>query len=491
MPPSDTIPKIETETPVAPVTPEPNKPLAANSAAAQFLSSVLGDDSPKPKRKREADEGEVIDKRPPAPKKKAAPAPAPRPAAAIDEEKLGESIGRSIAAHTNRVAEAAREPEPSPEAAVEQAVEDRRIAVLARMESLNAEKYKGLAERYKANEGKLRQRAKEWEKANTGESFADRLEEFEKDPDSYPEFADEAKFASDLEAQSDYADADFERAEKDLWKEEIRREVTQEVSGTLGERVSEIERSKQREFKQQEINSVAYASGNDCLNLLGDEFAAAVEKDGQINREVLVALKEADPVKHDIGVAAMQAAEQGAAVIHMLSTGLEKHNPANPAHAQLAMFARQQERAILARPADNRVNDEGLAFAARDDYERMTPADKRRHFVLSPEDLKTLWTYDVARRAKADLQREDEKFSARAKARGLISDNGQVAFQPLRRSNGPGYGTGEIPNRTGSESSSKPVSPSFSSSPKVATGRPGGKGGPQSSAARFIADVFA
>jgi len=463
--------------------PKADKPLPEKSYAAQFLRSVIGAE-PKPPEPKKTEGGEPKPK--PAPKKKPA---APPPAQVIDEEKLGASIGRSIAAHTARTPETP--PPAKEEPAPASAEDDLRAAVLVRMEALNSEKYKGISERFKAGEAKLRDRAQQWEKANPGENFADRLEAFEQDPDAYPEFADDAKFATDLETESEYSDADFKKAERELLKEELHREIKREVEGDLGERVSEIERGKLRETKTQEINAVAYAARNDCLQRLGDEFAEAVTEDGRLNTDTLLALKEADPVKHDIGVAAMHASEQGVAIIHMLANSLDRHNPRNSAHVQLAEFAREQERVVLSRPADKQVNDDGLIFASRDDYERMTPDQKRKHFVFSVDDLKMLWVTDVTRRAKADLQAEDEKFSRRAKARGLITDDGNAVVRPLRRPEPLRRPTDDDADLSEPGDSGKPVSPSFNQSPKLSGGRSGGKGGNQNAAARFIADVFA
>lgn len=478
--PSD--PKLKTDAAPGTATPppKPSEAIPPSSPAATFFSEVLGiETKPADKPKPDAPEKK------PAAKKKVA-APPPPAAAVIDEEKLGQSIARGLAEHTAKTAA-----EPPPPAPAVPAADDRRTLVLKRMEELGGEKYKGLAERFKANEQKLKQRAVDWEKANPGESFADRLEAYEDDPEADPDFAEEAKFAASLEAESDYDEDDFRKAEVALMKDEIRADVKKEVEGELGGRISEIERERQRRDKQQEINSVAYAAGNECLTLLGDEFAAAVKEEGGIDADAMLAIKQADPVKHDIGVAAMTAAEQGAAIIHMLSTGLEKMDPKNVAHVQLSEFARRQEQAMLQRPPEKLVNEEGQTFCTKDEYAKMTPAQRKQHFIFTADDLKALWVADVTKRAKADLQAEDEKFTARARARGLITDSGQPVVQPLQRPVPPERSRLPNPNDLGLRRTPKPESPSFTPSPKLATPKPAGKGGPQNPASAFIADVFA
>ncbi len=461
-------------------------PIEEASPSAKFIRSVIGEQpKKKPEASKESLEGDE-GKQKPAPKKK--PAPAAAAPAGIDENKLGAAIGRSIAEHTKADAREkadakdADKPKPTPK----QEQEDRRIAVLERMEANKPERYKGIAARYKENQATLQSRKAAWEKENPGENYGQMLDEYERNPDAHPDFAEEAKFVDDLDSQTDWDDDDFDDAKYDLRDSKKLDEKIKPLQAKLDERLSEVERAEKARKASRETEQVAYAAGNDCWKALGDDFSEVVNKDGSINVEALKSINEADPVKHDIAVDAARVAEIGAMKIHMLANDLEKWDPKNGQHVQISQFAHDMEQRMLSKPPEDQIAEDGRKFSTKAQFEAMSPEQKARHFIFSPDDLKALWVHDVAKQAKAALQAEDEKFTRRAKARGLISDEDESAERQPRRPatrleqlNGDG-------DEQEDEDTDKPVSPAFSISPKLSAGKGGARGGTETGAARFL-----
>jgi hypothetical protein len=328
-----------------------------------------------------------------------------------------------------------------------------------------------------------------WEKDHPGESYADMLEAYEADPDSHPEFAEEAKFADDLESQAEWDDEDYEDARVDLRADKKLEEKLAPREAKLDERLSEVERAEAVRNSARELADVAYAAGNDCWKALGDEFSEVVKKDGSINLEALSAINKADPVKHDIVVSAAKFAELGAMKIHMLANGLEKNNPENPQHVAVNQFAYDMEQRMLARSEEDRTDDSGRSFCTKQQYSAMTPEQRKRHWVFSVDELKALWVHDVAKRAKADLQAEDEKFSRRAKARGLIRDDEEPTARTTRKQSAR-HNESEEDESAGDDDADKPLSPAFSLSPKTSAGKNGGRGGSGNAVDSFVKSIF-
>lgn len=450
-----------------------DKPLADNDPAAIFLKSVIGDKpaKPEPKPKPEGGEGDGDEgDQKPKPKKKAAAPPTPPPAV-IDEEKLGASIGKSIAEATAAAKKA--DEKPDPKATVEDKADARRLAVLQRMESMNSERYAGLADRYKENKSKLKAYAAEWEAANPGEKF-------DTNADEHSDFVD------GLESQIDYDDDDYTQA---LF--EIRLDAKAgEKEKALDERVANVERVERARKEAPKIQAAGVAAGNEYWKSMGDDFKEVVDDEGKLNAEALSAIAAADPVKHEIAIAAADAVERTAATIYMLANDLTTFDPKNETHVGLARFSLSEEEKMMQRPAAKRVDEEGRPFATKRDYDTMTPAQRSKHWTFSPDDLIYLATHSIIKRSKADLEAEDAKFTKRARARGLIQDEEKPTPATTRRGSGRIQDNDDDNEGDEGSGSDKPVSPSISSSPKLAVGKGVKFDNEKSAAVRFVTKLI-
>jgi len=453
-----------------------DKQIPATAPAAEFIRNLISATPKKVEAKAKAEKEEEDEQgeeggetKPDAKESKPAPKPkktvaAPVAQPVIDEEKLGASIGKSIAEHTAK----ATKDEAKPDKPEVDAKETRRIAVLERMEKIDA-RYNGLAERYKANKTKLRTYAEEWERANAGEKFDENADEH-------------TDFIEALEAQVAYDDDDYTEALADIRTDQ----KLESKKSELDERVSRVERAEKTREEAPKIRSAGVVAGNEFWKDMGDDFKGVVDEKGEISAENLKTIADSDPVKYDIAVGAAQAAEATAQTIYMLANGLATYDPQNPTHENLGRFAITQEQEMRKRPLEKQTNEQGQVFASKAEYDRMSKTERAKHWTFSPDDLTYMAVRSISKQAKAHLAAEDEKFSRRAKARGLIADDEKATPKPptaikFNRSNLDAEGDEDDSALIG-----KPLSPSVSSSPKMAAGKSGNANQQQSGAERFV-----
>ena len=458
-----------------------NKTIAPEEPAAQFIATLIGgaattkkDELAKPKReakpKEEGDEdgdGNDADERAkPAAKKKEKPAALP--ASVIDEEKLGQSIGKSIAEHSAKTAAAGsktgetEEPKLSPKDA-------RRIAVMERMEKLNPEQYSGLSKRYMESKAKLRDYADKWEKANPGEKFDDAADEH-------------ADFIEALEAQVAYEDEDFIDAQADIRAEE--KFDSKKVE--LDQRLSKIEEAERKRAEFPKIQKAAVTAGNDFWKRMGDDFAGVVDENGEINQEALAEMQKSDPVKFDVTTRAAYKTEVMAATIYALANRIENYDPKNDAHALVTRFAIEREAEMMNRAEDKRRDESGRMFVRKADYDRMNQAQRDKHWTFSPEELVFMAVQEESRNAAKILKLEDEKFVKRAQARGLIAEEANPEHAAKREVQHSRADDSDDDDEQASATVRKPVSPTVSSSPKLAAAKGGSAAAPKNGLEGFI-----
>jgi hypothetical protein len=429
-------------TPAVPI----DKEIAADTPAAAFIQNIIAAKTSKP---------EVPSEKPvPEPPKPAGRKPkraTPPPAAAIDEEKLGESIGKSIAEHTAKIA-----PAPAPEKPLAEvdAKLARKLAVYQRMEALEPERYKGLADRYRENTERLRVYADQWNKNHPGETFDESADEH-------------TGFIEALETEVDYDDDDYTEALADIRAERRLKSTESE----LNERLSQFDTAEKRRQAEPKIRAAGIAAGSEFWKDLGDDYKDVLDESGEVNVTALKALRETDPIKHDIAVTMAATAEGVAQTIYKLANGLEKYDPNNPAHSDLGKFAVQQESAMRSRPAEDQLDDEGRRFARKNDYDKMTPEKRAKHWTYSPDEIAFMAVHEIVKGTKRQLEAEQEKFTRQARARGFIVEDPKPAVgtqrgAPLRPpiDDDDGETIGRAPV-------SKPLSPSISTSPKLAANR--------------------
>lgn len=427
------------------------EPVQAAPAAVEFASRYLGKTAGhKRAPKKEAEEA-------PAPKpKKAKAKPAPPPPQGIDEEKLGRAVGESVAK-----AMAEKAPKADPEPPKRDPAEERKLTYLRQMEESSPEKYKGLADTYANSMDELRAYAQKWEGENPGKKFDQDAEEH-------------SEFIEALESRIEYDADDYAEAIADLkLKEKLPKEDKSQVDA-LSKRLGEFERKEKIRESQQQISKASAQTGNSYWKVLADkmgdkELGDIVREDGSIDLELLGSLRERDPDRFAVMLAAAESAENHAAVTYLLENGLVDFDPKNnPAHKYLSDFALESEQRMLQREPEKQLDSEGRSFVSREKWMKLSPAERDKVWTFSAEDLNFLVATDFAKRATDHIKAEDARFERRAKARGLIRNADETpkppSQHPIRMIPRPRPPAPPAPV----ERAQKPVSPSVPSVPRVA-----------------------
>lgn len=452
----------------APVVDTGDEPIVEGSPALDFVRESIAATKKPDKEKKETpkpgdDEGG--DKVTPKPKAKVKPAPARREAPVIDEEKLGEAIGRSMRKSDD---EKGGKREEKVEDEFSSPSEQRRLRVLAKMEELNPS-YKGLAEKYKSNKKKLADYAKKWESENPGEEFDD------------SEDGPHADFLAELEKEVDYDDDDYTEALADLRADE----KMEKANAPVLEKLSQFERKEKIRESAPKIVAARDAAGNEFWKSLGEEFADVVGEDGNINAEALNAIKEADGDKYNEAIAAVQSLESFAAEMYMLGNSLVTFDKENPLHVKLGEFALACESDMMKAAKEKQLDDEGRQFLPMKKWRALSKEDRADYWTFTPEQLNSLMAQEIARVAQAKIKAEEEKFERRAIARGLKP--GEKKPQP---SNNKRNQSIEEQEEEQEEGDGKPISPESGGSPRMASARQKGAKQEETAAESWVKDAI-
>lgn len=390
--------------------------------AIEFINRSLGI-----RKKKEATAaGEDDAPPPPKPKRaaaKAKPQPAPAPApAVIDEDKLGEAVGRAVVqaqALAKEKADAIAKPQIPDD-------QKQRIAVLQHMAKKFPGKYEGLADRYLENQAKLDEYVEQWKKDHPDEEFN-------------PEDDEHVEHTEQLEAQLDYDEDDYVDALTDIKLDEKLTAKLATVDEHIAKRLEPIEQKEQLQAHAQPIKTQRTIATENFYEKFGPEYGIALTEDGKLDPQSLDELKEADP---DIATAIQQgaqAAEVYAAETYMLDHGLSKFDEKNPVHEKLIQFELAAEQKILKKPAQAQLDEEGRQFVPRETWNKMTEAQLAKHWTFNHEDLAYLISTEIAAQTKKFLKNEEEKFTRRAKTKGLLRtepppvDQSQHLLAKMRR----------------------------------------------------------
>lgn len=391
--------------------PEPEKKDALDDAGKQVLDDFLGVDRVGDKTARQAVEKEKVDKaKAERARKKAAAEAADKKvddkakADTMDDARLekvaaaaAEGVARALKPKDDKKQQQQDEPKPTgPEA--------RRLAVLERMAKLYPDEYKDAPKRYREARQKLDVYKKDWEKDNPGQKFdesAPEHEEFYEKNDLF-EFWDEDAYID---------------AAADIRSESVTQAKIEEANREINAQLSELQREKKLRDSEAAIGEQQINAASNYWETLGDDFAEVV-KDGTINREKLRELQEADPVGFPYRVAAAKDLNAEVKVIYSLMNGLATYDAKNPVHVAMGDFGEGIEKALMAKPASERRNAEGLPFLPGEDYWKLPKEQRGKHWTLSAQDVAVRRAKVLAEETEDLIKREEAKLEQFAVARG-------------------------------------------------------------------------
>jgi hypothetical protein len=343
--------------------------------------------------------------------------------------------------------------------------EKRRLEVLARMEALYPDKYKGIRDRYLASLKEAEEYAAKWEAENPDETWRDEDHE-----DELAEIARKHQIAWD--------DDDYNEALVELKAEERLARIAEDVEKRLAEKQT-TEAQKQQiaasiatdtdNLIRETVQEIRETLGSDDVDL--DIY----DSNGRLDQEKLAKIAEEDPIAYRTIVGTIAGGLAPAAFeLMQIWRGVKAYDPHNPTHQWLDNFIIEKEQQIAALPKEKRVYN-GKDFAPLEKYAKMSPAERERYWTLREEDALLMLRHHFAETAKTAYQKEIEVIEKwTAKKHGLAKDQAKGAPP-----------SGQKPSKSTSGNKPLQASPSSISVPRGAS-----KGAGAGHAAPDVAEEF-
>lgn len=323
-------------------------------------------------------------------KKAVDPVAAARETAAIQ----GEAIGKAVVAGL-----AAREAKPvvsEPTAAeLEKALPDehrRHAGVYRSMEEMFPTKYPDLRKKLVEFSKTETDYIAKWESEHPGQSFNG-------DSNDHDDFY--AQHAPVFDEQ------DFKAAERGL----IVNEATSKAEAKAEKRVSQIEQRLNQQTAQPKISQAISSLTKGILESMDPELVKLMA-----SPEELSTLPQKDEEAAGILIGIVQRDRPVIEANIAYHDGAVEFNAKDPAHARLAQVALDVEQLMAAQTEEAQVDQQGRAFATREDYAQMPPAERVKHWIVGKDEIEVFILTEAKREARAareDLQKRHEAYAKR------------------------------------------------------------------------------
>lgn len=384
---------------------------------AEFIRQMVGipkkskedkekpDEQPKPEAAKP--EGEKPPEKPVVKKKNAAAKPSPA-APALNAE----DIAAAVTSGVREVLKKDEKPEPKRSDGLSDK-EKKKLAVFEQMEKSNPANA-GLASRFTESLKKHQEYQKAWEAKNPGKKF-DIAE------DDHADFVS----ANDLTWDQD----EYIEALTDMKANVATGKVEEKLNGEL----SKVKNAERARAEAPLIAENQVESAKLFFKELGGDFSELKGAKGQLSNEAVEKLyaenpiyrKVVEPIERD--VAAVSGELMKIARNHIELTA------DNPLHRKIVDYISKQEAEFDKLPDDQKVNQHGKIFTTSDKWEKMTKAQRDRHWVLTDRDFASLYAADASVVAKKLIEREEGDFKTVAEKRGFKP----VAAAPLKEEKAP------------------------------------------------------
>lgn len=411
----------ETQTATAPAPEAPPAKVTAEDAAAKlresgknsFFDSLLARRKPAPEPKKEEPAPEPAAtpdpkaETPPPEKPAAAPAaPAEAPNKIQVRKKpvidQGQLIKDAVTAGVDagvRARDAARKPAEPKNGAVDHAALDLPQKVLAELDvyvalqELNPKEYGTILKQYSEFNQKEAGYMRKWEREHPGQSF-------DKEADEHEDFY--------AEHEPQVEDVDFRKALRAVSKREAMDEIAP--------RIEEVNRKIRITEVEPRAKTIAGAVVQGVMAAVNPEFSDQKNVD-------------ADPVAKQILAQTQQLAHQYVGSIVRLFEGAELYNEQNPTHREIVEIAMHTEQQILLMPEDERLDQSGRPFVARQQFNAMTPDQQARHWSLGADELASVVQGMLASNAKRYHEAEQKRLDEWATQRGFVKADASKGSQ--------------------------------------------------------------
>lgn len=327
----------------------------------------------------------------PVKKKVAARQPAPAPTL------NAEDIAGAVTAGVREVLKRDEKPEPKPSDGLSDK-DKKRLSVFEQMEKSNPANA-GLAARFTENLKKHQEYQKAWEAKNTGKAF-------KLDDEEHAEFIS----ANDLTWDQD----EYVEALTDLKASGVIGKVEEKFNGELSKvKRSEIARAEAPMVVQHQASTAKI-----LFKELGDDFGKVLDADGNINTAEIKRLCDENPIYEKVFPLALKV-EQVSGELLKIARGHVDMDEKNPLHREIVDYAGKQEQIFAKLPDEQKFNQDGKMFATSDQWEKMTKAQRAKHWVLTDRDFSSLYAMDASLAAKKIIEGEEGQFKRMAEKRGL------------------------------------------------------------------------
>lgn len=457
-----------------PTTKEAEKvPKIDTEAITEFASDFITGDKPERKKPAEKakEELKAPEEKPKASTAKTTAKPAPKPE--LTAESIAKAVGEGVAqAMKSAPKEAAKEKSKEsddPDADLAEPIK-KKVVVLRQMEKLQPEKYKGVADKYKANLMKIQEYQDKWQKENPGQDFDEEAEE-------HTEFYEKNQLFQPWEDE-DYSDA----------KAEIiaARRVAESTAET-NRKLSQLEREKKGLEARPVIDRVQTVAARNYWGQIGGDFDGLIQDNGQLDQAKFKALQEKNPDMLNVTLESAKRLDTLVEAAFLLKKGLVDYDKNNPAHTFLSQFAVAKEKELMAEDADKQRDQNGRPFKPASEYYALPQAQRDAFWTFGEGDLAALLARDESKNMKRYITAEEDKFNRWAKAKGLTPKESLLEEIPNKEaeSGSPKQAEKEV------ELGNEPVrSPSSSASPKSATIAVGDKNSSRSGVDAFMSDFL-
>lgn len=363
--------------------------------------------------KTEKPSGAPGDKKPNQPEETAAK-PTPEPAKErkpktrrrepeVDPIELARATGQEIAREIAKSTRPAAEPtvtEPEPEFPDEFKAD---LPVFEEMARLDPKRYGNIKKEIARYTDAESEYIAQWEEANPEQTYDGN------DPEHNAFYA---------KIRPNYEPNDFKAAEKSLLKKEVRNEVTKEW------RQHEIESEKRREQAgriQPEVDEVIFGTLAKAIEE-ADPENAALAKDWNTLRD----LEQKNPMLSDAIVAVHAVAKPLVTTAMRLFRNVEDVDPNNLNHQHIFNTIWRAEAEISKLPIKDRYDSEGRLFATQEEFSKMTPAERQRHwYITEPETVALLRGEAIAhtKAIYAKKKAENDRYNRRVNASQSNNNN--------------------------------------------------------------------
>jgi hypothetical protein len=452
------------------------EPKLDTEAITDFASDFITGDKPERKKAPEKakEEKPAAEEKPKVPATKPAPKPAAKPE--LTAESIAKAVGEGVAQAMKATPKddgKPKEKEPAdPDANLSEPVK-KKVVVLRQMEKLQPEKYKGVADKYKANLIKIEEYKDKWEKENPGQEYDEEAEE-------HTEFYEKNQLSQPWDDE-DYSDAKAEI---------IAARRVAESSAETNKKLSQLEREKKGLEARPVIDRVQTVAARNYWGQIGGDFDGLIQENGQLDQAKFKALQEKNPDFLNVTLESAKRLDALVEAAFLLKKGLVDYSQDNPAHAFLSKFAVSKEQELLAEPPDKQRDQNGRPFKPANEYYKLPQGEREAFWTFGEGDLAALLARSESKKMKQFIAAEEEKFNRWAKSKGLSAKESMIEEKTENKGKQEEFKAAE---EAPVEKESEPESfrsPSSSASPKSATAADAAKKGNQSGVDAFMSDFL-